>query len=612
MSSPSLPPRPLSGLYPVNIFKLAEVQTPSFPSNHFHPSFGQNHWDVESHGNLRHFEAEGQWGRRGSREEKARNTWSQSRRLLQEEKHSSSMPRSPPQSEHNPKTSPGLYGGRPDGTSNYMSRDPAKRLESGTQSSAPTLPSVAALTGYGVPGPQAVVSGDTGSPVSYRSLGMHTILNPPADGDLAKVTPRVSQSPGRSVSTHGPYQTPIISPRVRKRKEDTSPGRASQTSVDTRQGRRMLTPKSPSLRSLSQGVRGSPSAGSRTSNPHHDPRVYTAEPGDMSAGHVPPLPPISLGMGSHGQYTHVQPHHEHYTSTGPGSHSNSTTSYSANNQGYVGSPGSSSNLADRENTSPFRPNLSDSGHRAASHQQQMTAHDAQSRGPNRAYGAGQPAYQMQISTDQGPVAIPVEIDLQQASKSADEKRKRNAGASARFRQRRKEKEQAASAHINDLRGQLQHLTDQRDFYRSERNFYRDVLARTTPGSQMPPRPPSPQARSGGGNTMAGAAEPLPGIEYGRREMTEQSPAQRRRTSDYQPSFATGPMAATNYPTYPTSAPPGPGYALPPPSLPTPTQDPRGQMPNSYMPPHTSQQGPPPPAPLRPQQHDPFRRDVNPR
>lgn len=600
-------PRPLWDFDPAYTFKLAEVQAPSFQSTYFSPIFGSNHWNAEGHGNVQHFEARGQWGRRGSREEQARNTWSRRGKLLPEEKHSSSMPRSPPQSEQNSTNSPRSYEARPTAISDYRSRDLSKRLDTGTQSSAPTLPSVAALTGYGVSGSLPGVPGETGSPMSYRSLGMHTILNPPVENDVAKTAPRVSQSPGRSISTHGPYQTPIISPRVRKRRDDPSPGRTSQA-LDARQGRRMLTPKSPSLRSVSQGVRGSPSAGSRTSNPHSDSRVYMAEQGDISAGHIPPLPPISLGPGPHGQYAVVQPHHEQYI-TAPGSLTNSTASYSANNQGYVGSPSSSSNPADRETTSPFRPSLSDSAPRGLSHQHQMTGPDAQSRGPNRAYGAGQPAYQMQISTDQGPVAIPVEIDLQQASKSADEKRKRNAGASARFRQRRKEKEQAASAHINDLRVQLQTLTEQRDFYRSERNFFRDILGRI-PGAQYPPRPPSPQTRSS--TTMTTVSEPLLGVEYGARELTEPSPAQRRRTSDYQPSFATGHMAGSNYPPYQTSAPPGPGYALPPPSLPAPMQDSRGQLPNSFLPPHNPQQGPPPPAPLRPQQHDPFRRDMNPR
>lgn len=513
-------------------------------------------------------------------------------------------PRPLPQSDQNTKTSPGP---------GFPSRDLAQRPDS-AQQSVPTLPSVASLASYGVAAPQVVpASTEGGSPVLFRPLGVHSILNPPAEAELTRPVQRVSQSPSRSISASyaAAHQTPIISPRVRKRKEGTSPGRTSQTSLDARQGRRMLTPKSPSLRSISQGVRGSPSAGSRVTNLPGEGRVYTAEPGDISAGHVPPLPPLALS--SHGQYAPIQ-HHEGQASTGPGSHSTSTGSYSANNQGYVGSPGSSSNLAERENTSPFRPAASESA-RGASSQAPIVVTDAQGRSSARAYGAGQTAYQMQISTDQGPVAIPVEIDLQQASKSADEKRKRNAGASARFRQRRKEKEQAASAHIADLQRELRSLTEQRDYYRSERNFFRDMIARGS-AAQLPPRPPSPQSRPGG-NQMGVAPEPLPSVDYGRRDLTEPSPAQRRRTGEYQPSFAPAPLAPTSYPAqYAAAAPPPPppqnaGYALPPPSLPAPMQDPRNQAPSGFIPAHHPQQAPPP-ATLRPQPHDPFRRDINPR
>jgi hypothetical protein len=62
---------------------------------------------------------------------------------------------------------------------------------------------------------------------------------------------------------------------------------------------------------------------------------------------------------------------------------------------------------------------------------------------NASYGpvstaAGQKYQLMTLDTNQGPIQVP--IDVQVASKVADEKRKRNATASHRFRRRRKEKD----------------------------------------------------------------------------------------------------------------------------------------------------------------------------
>ncbi|RMZ75873.1 hypothetical protein DV737_g5081, partial [Chaetothyriales sp. CBS 132003] len=99
-----------------------------------------------------------------------------------------------------------------------------------------------------------------------------------------------------------------------------------------------------------------------------------------------------------------------------------------------------------------------------------------SHGQSDTYHIGQTGYQMTLETDQGPLIVPVELDLQQASKVADEKRKRNAGASARFRARRKEKEKEASQKISDLQQELREMKQERDFYRNERDFFRDFTA----------------------------------------------------------------------------------------------------------------------------------------
>ncbi|KAK5090644.1 hypothetical protein LTR05_000819 [Lithohypha guttulata] len=237
-------------------------------------------------------------------------------------------------------------------------------------------------------------------------------------------------------------------------------------------------------------------------------------------------------------------------------YSSSTASYSATTQGHIGSPASSSNLgmADREPVDSTSAMINaQTTPSTASHMMAAT----------RAYGVGQPAYQMELSTESGPMILPVEVDVQQASKLADEKRKRNAGASARFRQRRKEKEQAASHHIADLQKQVRDMTEERDFYLAERNIFRDILSRT-PGASIPPRPASPRMRR---------LQPH-GL---RHDQGDPSPAQRRRTSAYQPSFAAASIPTTSY-ANPFPQPQGPAYTLPPPSLAPGLPDPRGQPP----------------------------------
>lgn len=111
--------------------------------------------------------------------------------------------------------------------------------------------------------------------------------------------------------------------------------------------------------------------------------------------------------------------------------------------------------------------------------------------PDRKFESGPgSSYHMTLDTEQGPIRIPV--DMQAASKMADEKRRRNAGASARFRQRRKEKEREASQTISRLEKEMRGIAEEREFYRGERNFFRDMLARAAGPSQVPHRPPSPR------------------------------------------------------------------------------------------------------------------------
>lgn len=96
-----------------------------------------------------------------------------------------------------------------------------------------------------------------------------------------------------------------------------------------------------------------------------------------------------------------------------------------------------------------------------------------------------------FDTDNGLQQVPV--DVQSASRDADEKRKRNANASHRFRQRRKEKDDKTSQDISKLK---QHIRDieEREFYRGERDYFRNVATGAPNQARLLSRPLSPRQR----------------------------------------------------------------------------------------------------------------------
>jgi len=97
---------------------------------------------------------------------------------------------------------------------------------------------------------------------------------------------------------------------------------------------------------------------------------------------------------------------------------------------------------------------------------------------------------MMLDTAQGPIQVPV--DVQASSRVAKEKRKRNATASHKFRQRRKEREQEVSGHISRLEAHIRMMAEEVDYYRQERDYFRNVaLSNCIP---IQPRPLSPRRR----------------------------------------------------------------------------------------------------------------------
>lgn len=155
--------------------------------------------------------------------------------------------------------------------------------------------------------------------------------------------------------------------------------------------------------------------------------------------------------------------------------------------------------------------------------------------------AGGSTYQMMtLDTEQGPIQVPV--DVQAASKVADEKRKRNATASHRFRQRRKEKERENSQNIAKLEDQIRQMEEEREHYRRERDFFREVAVRQPGQTHVLPRPLSPRQRRHASisGSMAYPNVQFEGPETGNRNGGRNT---RRRTSAYVPPSGPPPQAA---------------------------------------------------------------------
>ncbi|KAF4981337.1 hypothetical protein FZEAL_2822 [Fusarium zealandicum] len=138
--------------------------------------------------------------------------------------------------------------------------------------------------------------------------------------------------------------------------------------------------------------------------------------------------------------------------------------------------------------------------------------------------------------------ITVQVDYSQASKKADEKRQRNAVASTRHRRKKKILQEENSKQLQDLRDdarlmemKIEELTQQRDFYREERNRLRDIVAQTPSiaGHAAGPSSPTFQTSISYADPSAYGSGPQ---GYGGDPSTGERPAQRRRTED-RPEFS---------------------------------------------------------------------------
>ena len=212
-----------------------------------------------------------------------------------------------------------------------------------------------------------------------------------------------------------------------------------------------------------------------------------------------------------------------------------------------------------------------------------------------------------LNMSEGPIDVP--LDIQAASKIADDRRKRNAGASARFRQRRKEKEREASHTIAKLEQRIRDVTEERDFYRQERDHFQRMIQ---PRTGLVPRPPPPRPLSPArrrslqsgpsgsvstpGSATAGLAPPWSEIAHS--NIPERNV--RRRTDVFAGSEYTLPAPASVV-TAPSLGPVSLPYGAP-----RPLQDPHGRLPGPSVP--GSGGGHPPPPPSSADTYDPYAPD----
>ncbi|KAK7932937.1 hypothetical protein LTR80_011556 [Exophiala xenobiotica] len=333
-----------------------------------------------------------------------------------------------------------------------------------------------------------------------------------------------------------------------------SPPPDHSQSSRARIGRRVLT-LIPGVRAASLGARRNPTFHFTIQplQPFPGPcRTYTAEPGPFRASEIPPLPSLAIATGPNvPNPAPLEPNIQTRSAPVPGSPPHGPEPLMTHPSDRPG-PGPGQTTYPRG----LPPGVLGG-----------FGHEHQMHGPHEGYQLGPTSMNLTLDTNQGPMVLAVELDLQQASRVADEKRKRNAGASARFRARRKEKEKEASHTISGLQQELRDLMGDRDFYLAERDYFRELAARHGSATQLLQRPPSPRHRrpARAPTSVAGSYAQL-SSEESYREYHETGPsAQRRRTGGYQQPYMGSQTESPTLSAYSAGFPPQPPMSLPPPA-----------------------------------------------
>lgn len=403
---------------------------------------------------------------------------------------------------------------------------------------------------------------------SSRVIGVHTILNPPDAGPTNSPNIHMRDSPQLGQISRYPSLTSVSTAYGTQQTTSTSGGPDLQQ-TGASQARRILTPISPSLRGRPSMESVDPSR-----NPFGGPRDrrYTAEPSRMPVSEAPGSSVLRAAYPSSASSAIPLNRRESLamqtSAQEPKSQSTSPSgSYSSYGLSTQTSPANVNPIGQPSNTSSYFPGST----LVQSHQPGSGPQGSQvgTEGPYRPSIASisgpstsQPSssYQfMTFSTSDGTYQVPV--DASSASKSADEKRARNAGASARFRQRRKEKEREANTQIGKLEThnraleeekqqllrQMGMMEQERDFYRGERDRFRDIAVRSTGDQDLGRGPPSPRI------TRSGNIERPTGSYQAPRPQEDSDRPSRRRRTDGQEYESVPAFSHTTH----SSIPPGP-------------------------------------------------------
>ncbi|KAG0159239.1 hypothetical protein PDIDSM_6760 [Penicillium digitatum] len=339
--------------------------------------------------------------------------------------------------------------------------------------------------------------------ISSRPTGVHAILNhPKATADLAALSREPLSLLGPSSSPRPQGTSPTIRSGYALSSQPLSPRSHSRPSMN---------PVSPSARFVGGGGRASgQSSVAQSPLVPHEPLMGPRLPATSS-----PLP-IETGLRSIAPLTGSQPPtltslhsttslHSRRTSAGPGplTHPKSqetspSTSHSAFSSYGRASPAVQNvSLAQSTPSYPTAPLY-------------LTMDPLARPIPAMKDPRHQPEVPTRAGTPQGtplPVGmIPCVLDMRSGSSSQAEKRKANSDASRRFRNRKRNEmqlEQRLAAQQDEIQRNVEtvrrqseeilSLVQQRDHYRSERDYYRDQLGRTMSLSTVPPRPASPHS-----------------------------------------------------------------------------------------------------------------------
>ncbi|KAJ5280814.1 hypothetical protein N7478_006186 [Penicillium angulare] len=345
---------------------------------------------------------------------------------------------------------------------------------------------------------------------SSRSIGVHSILNPPAQTTMeAAINSGIgSRSASRAASPRARKgSSPAIRPMNSIMQHPLSPRSA---------GRPLMNPGSPSARFVGGGRSGQSSVSQSPLVPHESSlglrqpvssplpnqplRPLAAMPGTLPpvAGPLHSTPSIHARRTSAGPAPLTKPTSQEASPTSP--HSTYSqfgrASPAIANVSIAPSPASYSTASTPYMTMETLTRGTPAVAPPRSIEEQTTAPAPAASSQAQSAGPSTPG-----STSSLPGLIPCVLDLKSGSTSQAEKRKANSDASRRFRNRKRNEmqlEQRLTSQQDEIRRQseeIRSLLQQRDHYRSERDFFRDYLGRSMSLSQVPPRPTSPRSSS---------------------------------------------------------------------------------------------------------------------